>query len=74
MQTVGRELPLPAERVKKGGQPALAPVDAEDAEYRHQHRQDQGHRAQAQQQRAAREATPIKRAGKKDRRPHREQR
>ena len=73
-QTVGREIPLPAERVKQRGQPALAAIDAEDAEHRHQHRQDQGHRAQAQQQCAAREATTVKGAGEKDGRHHREQR
>ncbi|MNP39290.1 hypothetical protein D3C76_1328630 [compost metagenome] len=65
LQAIRREGPLQPEGLADRGKPALTSVDAEDAKYRHQHRQDQGHGAQAQQRLPSGETTPVEGAGKK---------
>ena len=65
LQAIRREGPLQPERLAEGGKPALTSIDAKNAKYRHQHRQDQRHGAQAQQHLPSGEATAVEGASKK---------
>lgn len=74
LQPVGREAIFDAQPAAQRRQPALAPIDAEQAEHRHQHRQHQRHGAQPQQQLPAGETAAIERARQQNGGQHRNQR
>lgn len=64
-QAVRGEGPFQTKQVEEGCQPALPTVDAQNTEHRHQHGQDQRHRAQPQQGKPAGETSAIEGACRK---------
>ena len=73
-QAVRGEGPFQTKQVEEGCQPALPTVDAQNTEHRHQHGQDQRHRAQPQQGKPAGETSAIEGACKENGRDRRQQR
>lgn len=74
LQAVGRKGPLQTERLAERCQPALATIDAKNAENSNQHREDQGHGTQTQQRQPSWKAPAVEGAGKEYRGHDREQR